>query len=113
MGSDLSAMLRKQMRGEIDSWAIRWCYHQFKMGTFTVHPVLSKVKNAGFDAGATHTNDRFERYSTTLDDSNNTKFVFTNHVAVNPKVLVQAIKYYSIPYRIYYKILNMYHRLLN
>ena len=53
-GADLSKMLDYQMQGKIDSWAIRWCYSQFKHGMLTVYPVISRVKNIGFDGSGTH-----------------------------------------------------------
>ncbi|MBP3041776.1 sugar transferase, partial [Bacillaceae bacterium Marseille-Q3522] len=46
-GSDLAGMLDIQMESRIDSWAIRWCYAQFKCGKFTVYPKESKVINIG------------------------------------------------------------------
>lgn len=53
-GSDLSDMLDLQMRGRIDSWAIRWCYAQSKQEKWTVYPVRSKVENIGCDGSGTH-----------------------------------------------------------
>ncbi|MFW6016806.1 MAG: glycosyltransferase, partial [bacterium] len=48
-GSDMKNMLKSQMEGKIDSWAIRWCYNQFKNDSYTIYPVVSKVKNIGMD----------------------------------------------------------------
>ncbi len=53
-GEDLSFMLDRQMRGDIDSWAVRWCYNQYKQKKYTVYPVESYVKNIGFDGSGTH-----------------------------------------------------------
>ncbi len=47
-------MLISQMNGEIDSWAVRWCYHLFKNELLTVYPKYSRVKNIGFDGSGTH-----------------------------------------------------------
>ena len=52
-GSDMTKMLSDQMKGKIDSWAIRFCYHQFKSGTVSVFPSKSKVINNGFSKEAT------------------------------------------------------------
>jgi len=54
-GSDLCKMLNDQMTGKINSWAIRFCYAQFKNKALDVYPVSSKIKNIGFSAEATHT----------------------------------------------------------
>jgi len=49
-----SRMLRRQMAGEIDSWAIRWNWSLFKAGGLTVFPPRSLVANDGLEGGATH-----------------------------------------------------------
>lgn len=54
-GSDMSPMLDDQMNGRINSWAIRWCYNQYKQKKLTVYPVKSLVRNIGNDLSGTHT----------------------------------------------------------
>jgi hypothetical protein len=44
-GNDLSRMLKIQILGKIDSWAIRFCYYQFRSNKLTVAPIKSKIKN--------------------------------------------------------------------
>lgn len=73
-GSDLNSMLQKQMTGKIDSWAIRWFYHQFHTKGLTVYPVFSKVYNAGFDEYATHTTGSNTRYLPAMDKENKQTF---------------------------------------
>ena len=53
-GRDLAAMLDAQMDGRVDSWAIRWCYSQYRRGMYSVVPVTSKVRNIGLDGSGTH-----------------------------------------------------------
>jgi hypothetical protein len=53
-GEDLSDMLKLQMAGKIDSWAIRWCYAHFQHNAFCICPVRSFVNNLGFDGSGTH-----------------------------------------------------------
>lgn len=50
----LDSMLRKQMKGEIDSWAVRWCYHLYFNNLLTVYPKISRTINIGFDGSGTH-----------------------------------------------------------
>lgn len=107
MGSDLAGMLDRQMAGKIDSWAIRWCYHQFKQQSFTVFPVLSKVQNNGFGVDATHTKEVPSRYRTYLDQTDSTTFSFRSDVKLEPEIIKQFTKYYSIKSRVYYKLLNL------
>ncbi|MBS1751524.1 MAG: glycosyltransferase [Bacteroidetes bacterium] len=81
-GSDLNKMLREQMEGRIDSWAIRWFYHQFRVGGLTLYPVYSKVYNAGFDELATHTTGSQKRYLPDIDLEAKTSFCFPEQVSV-------------------------------
>lgn len=53
-GYNMPELLQKQMNGQIDSWAIRFCYEQFKQEKVTVNPTISRVYNAGFDGTGTH-----------------------------------------------------------
>jgi hypothetical protein len=82
-GSDLNAMLDKQMTGKLDSWAIRWFYHQFKTGGLTLYPLGSKIYNDGFDEFATHTNGSEKRYLPYLDKKHDMNFDFPEVVAIS------------------------------
>lgn len=55
-------MLRKQAKGEIDSWAIRWYASMFLRGGLALHPARSLVSNGGFDGTGEHSSltDIFE-----------------------------------------------------
>lgn len=107
MGSDMTGLLTKQRQGKINSWAIRWCYHQFKHDLYSVHPVVSKIKNIGFDSpDATHTKERFNRFDTKLDtnDTIETETDFNVPVGLEKKVIRQFVRPYTIPSRVWYKI---------
>jgi len=82
-GSDLNGMLRKQMEGKLDSWAIRFFYSQFKLGGLTVYPVMSKVYNNGFDQFATHTTGASNRYIPKIDTSKKIDFVFPQEAVLS------------------------------
>ncbi len=47
-------MLERQMRGQVDSWAIRWYWTIFVLGGLTLFPPRSLVRNDGTDGAATH-----------------------------------------------------------
>ena len=102
-GSDMSGMLERQMQGEINSWAIRWCYHQFKVNMLTVYPVISNIQNIGFSNQATHSNV-FNRYWTTLDIGNKTEFNLPKDAATNHQVLAQFQDFFSVKTRVYNKL---------
>jgi len=48
------AMLERQQRGEIDSWAIRWYLSIFMRSGLSVFPGRTLVRNTGFDGSGTH-----------------------------------------------------------
>ena len=100
MGSDMSSMLRKQMKGTIDSWAIRWSYHQFRQKLFTVVPVTSKVKNIGFGDMATNTRGRNERYATVLGDPLQVRFQFDPVPLLDESIIRQFVSRFSIKTRL-------------
>lgn len=51
---DFFNMLKLQLKGEIDSWAIRWYLSVFLIRGLTLFPTNSLVKNIGFDNSGTH-----------------------------------------------------------
>lgn len=53
-GGDLSNMLRLQMEGQIDSWAVRWCFEQSNREMYTVYPKYSYLGNDGWDGSGTN-----------------------------------------------------------
>jgi hypothetical protein len=82
-GSDLNKMLKEQMTGKLDSWAIRWFYNQFKSKGLTLYPITSKVYNNGFDEDATHTSGSITRYLPNLDSVLSLSFKMPKQVKVN------------------------------
>lgn len=108
MGSDMFKMLNDQLSGKINSWAIRWCLHQFFEDTYTVYPTISKVSNIGTGTNATHTKDSFNRFSTKLDNGDNLDFIFNDQVEINQFYLTQFLKQFSFYTRAKFKILNIF-----
>lgn len=55
-------MLRDQINGKNDSWAVRWYASAFLKDKFTLYPGKSLVSNIGMDSSGTHcgTSDTFE-----------------------------------------------------
>ena len=53
-GSDMVRMLKDQMEGIIDSWAIRWCFSQSLQDKYTVFPKETFVINTGRDGSGTN-----------------------------------------------------------
>lgn len=84
-GEDLTPMLKAQMRGHINSWAIRWSYHHFKMNGLCVYPKISKVKHIGNDSEGTHVAST-RKYDVEIDETNGITN-FTDNVSVNEIIL--------------------------
>ena len=51
---DYFTMLKQQMNGRIDSWAIRWYWSIFQRKGLTLFPPVSYVNNIGFDGSGSH-----------------------------------------------------------
>ena len=59
-GNDLTQMLKAQMEGRINSWAIRWVFAQSNLETYTVYPKYSYILNDGCDGSGTHVGNTAE-----------------------------------------------------
>lgn len=66
-GYDISTMLRRQLRGKIDSWAVWWVWAIINAGGVCVNPVQSRIKNIGFDKTGTH-GDADDNFAVKLSD---------------------------------------------
>jgi hypothetical protein len=49
-----SRILKDQIDGKVDSWAIRWHASMFLQNRYSVYPNISLVANKGFDGSGTH-----------------------------------------------------------
>jgi len=106
-GTDLNIMLHRQVNGLIDSWAIRWFYHQYKAGGLSLYPVHSKVRNNGFDEYATHTKGGAYRFAPSLDEGQATNFNFPAVAEPHPYYQKQFQQKLGIAERIKYRINTM------
>lgn len=62
-----SKMLKDQIKGNNNSWAIRWHASAFLAGRMTLHPGRSLVHNIGNDSSGTHCDDS-SQYDTQLSE---------------------------------------------
>jgi hypothetical protein len=65
--SSFTRMLRNQIKGKNNSWAIRWHASAFLQNMLTLYPSRTLVENLGFDASGTHCSD-VDYYATTIGD---------------------------------------------
>jgi hypothetical protein len=99
-GSDMPRMLRRQMNADIDSWAIRWCYHQFLNDKLTVFPTTSKIKSIGFGDNATHTSGKEKQFDTFLDKGQKKNFSFDKFIVIDEQLLKEFKSKFSVKKRI-------------
>jgi hypothetical protein len=105
-GSDMVSMLKNQMTGKIDSWAIRWCYHQFLEKSLTVFPCTSKIYNIGFGSKATHTANK-GRFAHKLDTQQKRVFSFDVSLKIDAKIVKEFTSQFSVYQRIKWKLLSV------
>lgn len=87
-GSDMANMLDRQMDGDIDSWAIRWCYEQSKQNKYTIYPIKSLVSNEGHDGSGTHGGTSQDW----VTDIFNEKVVFDKNIDVDSTIIKEFKK---------------------
>lgn len=104
LGSDVNFMLKRQMQGEIDSWGIRFIFHQFIVQGLTLYPKVSKVNNNGFDQFATHTLGIKDRFETSIDVGNQFEFLLPNKVEIDTPYQNQFLAKFNLLNRILNKI---------
>lgn len=101
-GSDMYGMLRDYMDGKNRSWAVRFCYSQFRQGKYSIHPFLSLVDNVGFGEDATNCRQKYSRFR--VEKNENSNFTLPADLQPVESILRQLRRYHSIPLRIYSRI---------
>lgn len=102
-GSDLYGMLKGYMEGKNNSWYIRFNYSMYKQHRYSVCPVRSLVRNDGFTAEATHCN-AYNRYKIDFEEYHEGQFSVPKRLEPNERIMRDAVKYWSLGYRIYGKL---------
>jgi hypothetical protein len=92
-GNDMFKMLELQMLGKIDSWAIRWCFNQFKQNKYTIYPKWSKIQNIGFNEKGTHNNSSNKKWETLLYHK---KLKLYKDIEVNENIIECFQAYYNL-----------------
>ena len=104
-GSDLFRMLKGWKYGFNNSWYIRFDYSMHKQGRYCIAPIRSLVRNDGFGPEATHTSV-YDRYKIDFDVNHERPWIIPDKLELNEKLAKHAVRYWSIPYRIYGKIMT-------
>jgi hypothetical protein len=85
-GEDLTRMLKKQMSGKINSWAVRWAYTHFNGNVYCIYPVKSFVKNIGADRSGVHTK-KTNKFSVNLNDKE-----YKDYLLHYPEINIELLK---------------------
>lgn len=104
-GSDLYGMLKGWHDGRNNSWFIRFDYSMHKQGRYCIAPIRSLIRNDGFGESATHT-AVYNRYKVDFD-TEKTVWEVSEQLNWNKRLAKEAVRYWSIPYRIYGKIITI------
>lgn len=99
-GEDLPRMLAAYKKGKINSWAIRFCYHQYKTETYTVYPTISKLDNIGFNSMATNTVQRKAFDIIDFFPSSDTRFILPEEIKIDKLINRSFLKKYKTINRI-------------
>jgi len=83
-------MLKDQIGGRVDSWAIRWHASAFVKNKLTLYPGKSLVKNIGFDSSGTHCSGS-TKYDTAISKN---PIIVKSMPAAQNKSAVNALKKY-------------------
>lgn len=102
-GSDVLGMIRDYNKGRIDSWAIRFTFHQAKNRLYALHPVCTRVRNVGFGLESTHTKG-FNRFDSPLYDGENKDYQFPSIDMFSKKDALALRKFYSFAERLKSKL---------
>jgi hypothetical protein len=85
-GDDLIPMLRKELRGDIDSIGVWWSLTLAIHGGVSVNPVNSRIKNIGHDGSGSHAS-KTNRYLTELGSASiDSEFSFPPDVTVHETI---------------------------
>lgn len=104
-GSDLYGMLEGWHSGRNNSWYIRFDYAMHKQGKYSIAPIRSLVRNDGFGPGATHTTV-YNRYKIDFNTENYSNWRVPEKLEFDEELAKYAVRYWSIPYRVYGKIVT-------
>lgn len=98
------AALAMQMRGQTDSWAIRWCYCESMNNMITILPRKSFVKNIGWGNTGTHTKEDMDPFHTDIESEG---FQYQlEQVDINRRLMREFRRYFSRFFLFFDKLKN-------
>jgi hypothetical protein len=107
-GSDCFRMLRSVKEGWGNSWAIRFCFSQFLQNKFSLFPIISKVKNNGFDGEGTNCK-KWSRFKYEFDIDGTKNITYPDDININRQLYKSAMSYNTILIRLYSRLMYIIH----
>lgn len=94
-GEDRYYLLRQQVEGSMDSWAIRFSYSCWKNGMYSILPCKTRVENIGFDGSGVHNVEGENTFKTKIEG--NLKPVKFEIVEENEQIKKEYQRIFRIP----------------
>jgi len=92
-GKDLIPMLEKQIKGEVDSWAVFYALNIVKNNGFCINPVRSRISNIGFDNSGIHSKPT-RKFEVDLYKGTSEKLSLPNKIVLHDKIVKQYRSFY-------------------
>lgn len=105
-GSDCFGMLNDWHKGKNQSWAIRFCFNQYLQKKVSIFPMISKIRNDGFDGLGTNCKG-WSRFKYDFDTTCDKTFNWPKDININKNLNRSALSYHSIWSRIYSRLMNL------
>jgi hypothetical protein len=86
---DYMKMLNNQIKGENDSWAIRWYASAFLKNKLTLYPKNTFVKNIGIDGSGTHGYENDNKFNIKKFNTNSYKIIKNQKIIIRENLLMK------------------------
>ncbi|WP_406656578.1 hypothetical protein V7O62_12060 [Methanolobus sp. ZRKC2] len=113
-GLDLYPMLKRQVNGKLNSWAVFWAVNIIMNDGLSISPVRSRITNIGHDGSGTHCRTD-EKYNVQIQNQKPRKISFPESIIPHERIvkeyynfhtgtLFKQMLYHS--YHTYFKVIN-------
>jgi len=103
-GSDLFRGICHVKDGCADNWDIKFVFSQFLQKKLSLFPVISKVRNEGFDGTGTNCKN-WSCFKYDFDNSNKQEFIYPVNIQLNTKLYKSAMSYNGLLIRIWSRLM--------
>lgn len=105
-GSDCWKMLNDWKHGKNKSWAIRFCFAQFLQDKVSLFPILSKVRNEGFDGEGTNCK-KWSRFKSRFDKADTGEFKNPPQIELNKHFHKSTLYYRTLLIRLWSRFMYL------